>query len=204
MKTKNPLDGVVRFAEAHYPNAIAAHLAAHTETACAEAGTTTDQLPARLGQEVFAMLFTCVLEDVMTQPEDAEGPNLTDAFLKRNGWKLTPSARRHLQSVRDSSMGLYNVTDIDPDRGLELQDALQDGPRFVIHHPGLAGALPIGCALGARLLGLDGVTTVSGGILPIDAEFAAEAATAVAAGEGPLAPRITNFWLLKTLQEEKE
>jgi hypothetical protein len=126
---------------------------------------------------------------------------------------MTPTARRLVKAVRDSAMGLYEVTSLKPGIGLELRDLLLDRPNFEVAHAGLAGALPVGCLLGARMLEVDGVTTISGGVLPFEEGLGEPAVTYVRAaaqlGDRPiganelagLAPRISNFWLKMTLAE---
>jgi len=213
MSAKNPLDGIVKFCETERTALLAARLVAHTQAACEAAGVPAAELANRLGRDVFAVVATCVIEDMMTLPAGPDGPNATDAYMKRHGWKLTAVARRQLQAVRESVMGLYEIESLEPDVGLRARSLLLEMEPVFIEHPGLSRALPVGCVLGARVVQVDGVTGVTGGLLPIEAKFALEAVTAVrqAAGVGDrelaasdmpgLAPHITNFWLLKTLQE---
>ncbi len=205
MSAKSPLDGIVRFCETERAAQVAARLLAHTQAACDAAGISPAELASRLGRDVFAVVATCVIEDVMTLPAGPAGPegaNATDAYVKRHGWKLTALARRQLQAVRESAMGLYEIESLEADVGVRVRSLLVEGDPVFIEHPGLSRALPVGCVLGARVVQVDGVTTVTGGLLPIEAAFRAEAVEALrAAGGADLAPAITNFWLLKTLQE---
>ncbi len=203
MSAKSPLDGIVKYCETARAAQVAARLLAHTQAACDAAGISPAELANRLGRDVFAVVATCVIEDVMTLPAEPEGANATDAYVKRHGWKLTALARRQLQAVRGSAMGLYEIESVEPDVGVRARPLLPEGDPVFIEHPGLSRALPVGCLLGARVVQVDGVTSVTGGLLPIEAKFATEAVDALRAAEGAdLAPAITNFWLLKTLQEE--
>jgi hypothetical protein len=204
-KDRNPLDGVVRFIPAEgFQDDLQALLIKHVTPALEATGVTLEQLPVRLEGQVYAMLVTCVVEDLMTR-EDADGRNVTDAYLKRHGWKQGTGVKRQLQALRASKARLYEVTAVNPGVGLTLRDLLAPGAVEDVLAPGLAGVLPVGCPVGARVLGVDGEATLSGGILPFDENMSAEAAEAVraaAGGDDDLAPHITAFWLRKTLEEQ--
>jgi hypothetical protein len=203
-KEKNLLDGVVRFIGTEgFSEAIQQRLLAHVEPACIAAGVKFEDLPRMLEQQVYALMFTCVVEDLMSRPAP-DGRNLTDAYIKRHGWKLGGSARRQLKAVRDSRMGLYEITATVPGRSITLRDLVGGAPDVAVEAPGLANALPVGCPLGARVLRVDSTTTIAGGLLPFEEGMSAEAAEAVRAAAGTddnLAEYITAFWLRKTLEE---
>jgi hypothetical protein len=200
-KDKNPLDGIVRFLGAEgFAETIQERLAAHVAPACAAVGVSPADLPRLLDQQVYALMFTCVLEDLMTRPLP-DSRNLTDAYVKRHGWKLGSTAKRQLEAVRDSHLGLFEIAEVTPGVGLSLRDLLDAGEPVRVEAPALAAALPAGCPLGARILHIDGSTILSGGILPFEQGMSAEAAEAVTgADDRPAA--ITAFWLRKTLEEQ--
>jgi hypothetical protein len=210
---ENPFEAVARYCDRELQAPFAQRLLAHSEAAMREAGLVPTDLPERLGQDPYLMLFTVVVEDFTTRPDAPGGVRVADAYLKRHGWKLTPSARKLIQRVRDSVMGLYEVTGLKPGHGLELRDLLLDGPDFKVAQPRLAGVLPVGCLLGARVLQLDEGATLSGGVLPFEEELREQVVTyirdAAELGDRPirndelagLAPHISNVWLKMTLAE---
>jgi hypothetical protein len=203
-KDKNPLDGVVRFIPTEgFQDALQALMLKHVTPALEAAGVTLENLPAILDQQVYAILVTCVVEDLMTR-EDADGRNVTDAYLKRHGWKQGSGVKRQLQALRESKARLYEITAVQPGIGMTLRDLLAPEMSQDVAAPGLASALPVGCPLGARILRVDGEATLTGGILPFEEGMGAEATEAVraaAGGSDDLAPHITAFWLRKTLEE---
>jgi hypothetical protein len=205
-KDKNPLDGVVRFISTEgFQEDLQALLVKHVTPALEATGTDVATLPSRLDPQIYAMLVTCVVEDLMTR-EDGDGRNVTDAYLKRHGWKQSGLVKRQLQALRHSSARLYEVTAIKPGIGLTLRDLLKpEAPEQEVLASGLAGVLPVGCPVGVRVLHVDGESTLSGGILPFEEGMSEEATEAVrnaAGADENLAPHITAFWLRKTLEEQ--
>jgi len=209
----SPFEALARYCDRELEAPLALHFLAHTRDALEGLNPPTPDLIERLGEEMYLMLFTVVLEDFVSRPAAPGGVLVGDAYLKRHGWKITPSARRLIQAVRDSGLSLYEVTAVHADVGLEVRDLLLDQPAVAVKHPGLAGALPVGCALGARVLRLDDMVTLGGGILPFE-EAVVEATvrdirTAADVADRPLdvadlpvvGPHISNVWLKMTLQE---
>jgi hypothetical protein len=204
MKQANPLDSLVRFCEGDWSAALAARVAAHTAPACEAAGIVPAALPERLGRDIYTILFTAVIEDLMTRHDGPDGQNLTDAFLKRHGWKLGRAAREHMTAVRNSTMALYEITATRPDESLQLRDVVTDGEKIWLDHAALAHGLTPGCLLGARLVTRGGVLGITGTVLPFDdgkQEEAAATLREVPAADLPAA--ISNFWLKKTFEEDQ-
>ena len=204
-KDKNPLDGVVRFITTEgFSDDLQALLLQHVTPALQSTGVALESLPGLLENQVYAMMFTCVVEDLMTR-EGADGRNVTDAYMKRHGWKQSGLVKRQLQALRNSHARLYEVAEVHPGVGLTLRDLLAPETTERVQAAGLAGVLPVGCPVGLRVLHVDGETGLSGGILPFDEGMSAEATEAVRAAAGEdnnLAPHITAFWLRKTLEEK--
>jgi hypothetical protein len=204
-KDKNPLDGVVRFIPAEgFQEDLQALMLQHVTPALEATGVTLETLPATLDPQIYAILVTCVVEDLMTR-EGKDGRNVTDAYLKRHGWKQGSGVKRQLQALRESKARLYEITAVKPGIGLTLRDLLAPDISQDVSAPGLANALPVGCPLGVRILRVDGEAILSGGILPFEENMGAEATEAVRAAAGDdenLAPHITAFWLRKTLEEQ--
>jgi hypothetical protein len=69
--------------------------------------------------------------------------------------------------------------------------------------PTISKALPAGVPMGARVLTIDGHTSLGAGVLPFEAHMVDEGVAAVGADDDGLAARITNFWLKKTLEEQR-
>ena len=204
MKQQNPLDGLVRFCEGEWAAALGDRLTAHTLPACEGAGLSPAMLPERLGREVYAILFTAIIEDLMTRTDGPDGQNLTDAYLKRHGWKLGRGARDHMTAVRNSKMALYEITATRPDESLQLRDIVADDDKIWLDHPTLAHALTPGCLLGIRIVTRAGVQGITGTVLPFDDGKQEEAAATLRdVAPADLAASISNFWLKKTFEEDQ-
>jgi hypothetical protein len=203
-KDKSPLDGVVRFITTDGFDAdLQALLTEHVRPALEATGMVLENLPALLENQAYAMMFTAVVEDLMTR-DSADGRNITDAYLKRHGWKQGATVKRQLQALRNSQARLYEITAVNPGVGLVLKDLLAPETTETVVAPGLAGVLPVGCPVAVRVLKIDGESVLSAGILPFEENMSAEASAAVreAAGDDVnLAPHITAFWLRKTIEE---
>jgi hypothetical protein len=201
-RDKNLLDGVVKYIQAEgWVDALQERLRAHTLPAIEERGLEEKELARLLDQQVYALMFTCVVEDLMSRA-GADGRNVTDAYIKRHGWKLGSTARRQLEGVRDSRMELYEIDAVSAGVGMTLRNLLAEGDeKVLVEAEALSRALPMGCTLGARVLRVEGKMSLTGGILPFDEGMAAEAAAAVG-GVEDRAAGITIFWLRKTLEEQ--
>lgn len=199
-RDKSPLDGVVKFATTpEWQDKLTAVLRESTLPACEAVGIPPEALTARVNQDVYALLFTAVLEDLMSRRGE-NGENLTDDFLKRHGWKLGGTIRRLLTALRDSTLVLFEVTSVDAGT-LQLRPVLTEAEPTTLASPALAQALEPGALVALRLLDRDGETTHSPGMLPFDKGMAEEAASTLAGTNTP--PAITSFWLRKVLEEDK-
>ena len=202
-KEKNPLDGIVRFmTDDGWSEEMRLRLEAHLQPTCEAMGIAMEQLPSLLEGDVYAMLVTCVVEDLMTRTA-ADGRNLTEAYLKRHGWKQSGIVRRQLQALRQSKAGLYEVTDTNPGEGLTLRNLLAPKETLDVVAGQLSTVLPVGVPVGARVLRVDGEAILGGGVLPFEDHMTAEAVAAVGADDTDLPARISNFWLRKTIEEKR-
>lgn len=126
MARRHPLDGIVKLASraawrADFERVIDEHLGA----VCSEFDLEIDELPDHLGQEAFFSLWTCVVEDLAAREFD--GRNIIDEYLKRRGWKETARGRAYLKALRESSISLYEVSDIRRGEGFVARDLLRGG-----------------------------------------------------------------------------
>jgi hypothetical protein len=202
-RDKGPLDGVVRYiTEGGFADELRARLEAHVRPTCEEMGVAIESLNEVLAPEVYAMMFTCVVEDLMSRP-GADGRNVTEAYLKRHGCKQGNTVKKQLGALRDSKAGFYIITEVDPGVTVTLRNLLT--PEEVISPLAreISKALPVGVPMGARVLTVDGHTSLSAGVLPFEEHMADEGIAALGADDGDLAARITNFWLKKTLEEQR-
>ena len=88
----------------------------HVLPACDETGLEPDEIVSILGKDLFmSTVWACAFEDMLTR-EFEDGSNIVDDYLKRRGWKETPSVRAYMAALRNSVVSLYEVSDVVLDR----------------------------------------------------------------------------------------
>jgi hypothetical protein len=100
--------------------------AEHFDMICDRFDTTKEEIAELLG-ESFGMLFGCALEDFFTARFGDEGDNIIDDYLKRRGWREKIPAKRYLAAMRDSTLSLYEVVDLDPGHNITVRDLVLGG-----------------------------------------------------------------------------
>jgi hypothetical protein len=117
------------------------------------------------------MLFGVMFEDFISR-RLADDRNIIDDYLQRRGWRESVPGRRYLQQLRDSVLSLYEVVDVAPGRHCDLRDLMRGGKTLRVHERMGTQNLVKWDRLAARVLGLNGKTVFSGGILPYPREAA--------------------------------
>lgn len=114
-----------------------------------------------------SMAFAMVFEDFATQCDEAGRSFLAD-YLKRRGWRESAPARQYVQALADSTLGLYEILEVQRDRGLWLR-ALLDPERepFFVHERRATHHLFRWDIVAARVLLLMNQHQFSGSLLPV-------------------------------------
>ncbi len=121
---------------------------------------------------VREMLFVFILEDFLAgRHGNGAGMNVIDDYLLRRGWRESVPGRRYLESLRDSRVSLYEVTGVDPGRGLRLRDMLFGGKAFAVREEAGSRNADPWDRLAARVVSVDGEYYFTGGILPCSHEM---------------------------------
>ena len=96
----------------------------HLLPACDETGIEVDDIASTIGEDLFAStVWACAFEDFLTREFDGE--NVIDDYLKRRGWKETASIRTYMAALRNSTMSLYEVSEIVRDSSFRARDLLR-------------------------------------------------------------------------------
>jgi hypothetical protein len=98
----------------------------HVAHACREAAVAVEDLRSLVGDQEFAMLWGSAFEDFLSRDLD-DGRNIVDNYLKRRGWKGSPSNRAYMAALRSSVMSLYEVSDIVPGESFLARDLVRGG-----------------------------------------------------------------------------
>ncbi len=105
--------------------------AEHFDMICDRFDTTKEEIAELLGDS-FGMVFGCALEDFFTTRFGDEGNNIIDDYLKRRGWREKIPAKRYLEAMRDSTLSLYEVVDLDPGHSMTVRDLVLGGDTITV------------------------------------------------------------------------
>ena len=105
--------------------------AEHFDMICDRFDTTEEEIADLLG-DAFGMVFGCVLEDFFTARFGDEGDNIIDDYLNRRGWREKIPAKRYLAAMRDSTLSLYEVVDLDPGHSMTVRDLVLGGDTVTV------------------------------------------------------------------------
>jgi len=123
-----------------------------------------EKLEELVGEDRIARLWDCAFEDFLTQPQSpAEPGTVVDDYLKRRGWKESPSTRRYLEALRESVFSLYEVGDVVPGQSLVLRDLLRESDPVTVTEPSASRVLRKGERLGCRVVEVAGRHRLSSG-----------------------------------------
>ncbi|MDE0055460.1 MAG: hypothetical protein OXT64_14595 [Gammaproteobacteria bacterium] len=130
-------------------------------------GLSPDDIVHRLG-DAGDMLYAFMAEEFFTARFGDDGEtNVVDDYLKRRGWRETAPARRYLEALRDSTVSLYEVADIDRGRSLTVRDLIRGTGPVVAHEKlGSENAALRDC-LATRVVSVNGKHFFTGAMLRI-------------------------------------
>uniref|UniRef100_E6VP03 Antitoxin Xre/MbcA/ParS-like toxin-binding domain-containing protein n=1 Tax=Rhodopseudomonas palustris (strain DX-1) TaxID=652103 RepID=E6VP03_RHOPX len=152
--------------------------ASHTMPACEEAGVDLDDAVSIIGQDLFAStIWACAFEDFLTRDFE-DGGNVVDDYLKRRGWKETASVRAYIAALRDSTMSLYEVSDVVRDTSFRARDLIRGGEPVLVSERSATQTLKCWDRIAARIVQVGSKVQISGGVLPFEREVAEALITA--------------------------
>lgn len=113
----------------------------------------------------FSSVFGAIFEDFFTTSIDEDGRTVIDDYLKRRGWREKVPGRRYLEALRDSTMSLYEVIDLDRGKTMTLRDLVCGGDPIIVHDKMGSESAALWDRLGGRVLFVNGKHYLSGGLL---------------------------------------
>lgn len=168
----------------------------HVAWACEKANVTLDEIGEVLGDDLASMLFACVFEDFLTWRLE-DGRNIVDDYLKRRGWNESVPVKRYLEGLRSSAMSLYEVSEIERDKGFLARDLVRGGEPVRIWEKKGTHYLKPWDRVAMRVVQLGARSESAGGLLPFSPELCADFMKRF--------KRLKKAWatdVRKTLQEE--
>ena len=152
----------------------------HFGPAFEDYGIDFEQLEKLIGETEMRNLWGCAFEDFLTRPasEDDER-TIVDDYLKRRGWKESPSVRRYMEALRDSLFSVYEVSEIVPGQSMLLRDLIRGGEPVRVTEHTATRILRDRDRLGCRVVEVSGKHRLAGGLTTFSEAAFAEVVTAV-------------------------
>lgn len=168
MTKPHPLYGLMKWVgRDEWRDAFREVLNIHLEVACSKSDVEVEDLPSIIGEEAFATIWGCALEDFMSKSFD-DGRNIVDDYLRRRGWKETARNRLYIAALRSSVMSLYEVSQIVRGESFLARDLLRPGEPVRVMERSATRAMRQWDRIACRLVRLQDKTVLSGAVLPLD------------------------------------
>jgi hypothetical protein len=140
----------------------------HLLPACDETGVATDDIVSTVGEDLFmSTVWACAFEDFLTR-EFEDGANAVDAYLKRRGWKEPASVRTYMAALRNSTMSLYEVSDIVPGESFRARDLARGGEPVLVSERSATRSLKPWDRIAARVVQVGSKMQIGGGVLLLE------------------------------------
>lgn len=131
-----------------------------------------DEIVETIGEDLFtSTVWACAFEDFLTREFD-DGGNAIDDYLKRRGWKETASVRAYMAALRNSTMSLYEVSDIVRGTSFRARDLIRGGEPILISEQNGTRALKQWDRMAARVIQVGSKMQIGGGVLAFEHETA--------------------------------
>ena len=150
----------------------------HLGHACRGANIELEDLPSLIEDQVLSTLWGCAFEDFLSRDLD-DGRNIVDDYLKRRGWKESPSNRAYMAALRSSVMSLYEVSDIIPGESFLARDLVRGGDAARVSERSATKSFRQWDHLAARVIDVRGTMVMSGGVLGFDHHLSEEVLAAL-------------------------
>jgi hypothetical protein len=142
----------------------------HLMATCDETGLEIDDIISTMGEDLFmSTVWACAFEDFLTR-EFEDGENAVDDYLKRRGWKESASVRTYMAALRNSTMSLYEVSDIVRGTSFRARDLIRGGEPVLISERSATQSMKPWDRIAARVVQVGSRTQIGGGVLVFDHE----------------------------------
>lgn len=146
----------------------------HVFPACEDTGLEPHEIVSFLGQDYFmSTVWAAAFEDMLTR-EFEDGANIVDDYLMHKGAKETASLRAYMGALRNSTMSLYEVSDVVLDRSFRARDLVRGGEPILISERLATRSLKQWDRFAGRVVEVEGRMQISGVILPYEHETSEE------------------------------
>jgi hypothetical protein len=129
-------------------------------------------LPGVIGEAAMTAM-DCAFEDCCARTWE-DGSNLARDYLKRRGWKETAVNRAYIEALRDSTMSLYEVSDVQSGASFLARDLVRGGDPIRVTERTATKTLVTWDVIACRIVTVRGVVQMTGAVLAIDRDLAEE------------------------------
>jgi hypothetical protein len=144
----------------------------HIRKACDLNDIDLFDLPGVIGEAAMTAM-DCAFEDCCTLTWE-DGSNLARDYLKRRGWKETAINRAYIEALRDSTVSLYEVSDVRPGESFLARDLVRGGDPIRVTERTATKTLVVWDVIAARIVTVRGVVQMTAAVLSIDRDLAEE------------------------------
>ena len=123
-----------------------------------------EDLAAKIGGHWMNVLTDMALNDFLGRETD-DG-NVVDHYLKRRGWREKKIAKAYLEGIRDSSVSLYEVSDIRPGESFLARDLIVGGEPIRVSERTATKSLAPWEQVAMRIVDVRGHNVMAGGCCP--------------------------------------
>ena len=138
----------------------------HMGEACLGAGVEFADLADIIGDHGVSNLWGCAFEDLVSSGPDERNPAMD--YLKRRGWKESAGTRAYIQSMRQSKMSLYEVSDIVVGESFLARDMIRGGEPIRVFERSATRSLQQWDRIAARVVTVLGKAHITGALLAFD------------------------------------
>jgi hypothetical protein len=144
----------------------------HIRKACDLNDIDVFDLPDVIGAAAMTAM-DCAFEDCCTLTWE-DGSNLARDYLKRRGWKETAINRAYIEALRDSTMSLYEVSDVRPGESFLARDLMRGGDPIRVTERTATKTLVVWDVIACRIVTVRGVVQMTAAVLSVDRGLAEE------------------------------
>ena len=171
MASKHLLHGLIKWSmRERWADLFERVLEDHVLQTCDDTDLEIDDIVTTIGEDLFmSTVWACAFEDFLTREFDGAG-NAIDDYLKRRGWKETASTRAYMAALKNSTMSLYEVSDVVRGTSFRARDLIRGGEPILISERSATRALKPWDRIAARVVQVGSQAQIGGGVLTFEHE----------------------------------
>ena len=140
-----------------------------------------------VGKDNFNTVIVCAVEFFLSNEYSVDGKswNAIDFLLQKKDIRLSPADRAYLEGLKNSYMGLYEVTDVVANKTITLREVLEPKNRpIVVKEKSATHCVSLSTLLGARIVNVGKNNLLAGGCFLLSPTVAKEAGENIKAISG--------------------